>query len=75
MVGHGEVVADADAAAGRDPCESELVAALRDELRAERERSAKDRKDFKALLAEQYKTMTGEHINAVKTAQAQGSAP
>ena len=66
MVGHGEVVAVADAAAGGDPCESELVAALR---------SAMDRKKFKALLAEQYKTMTGEHINAVKAAQAQGSAP
>jgi len=75
MVGHGEVVADADAAASGDPCESELVAALRDELRAERDRSAKDRVEFKALLAEQYKVMTGELIKAVKAAQAQAPAP
>jgi len=75
MVGHGEVVADADAAASGDPCESELVAALRDELRAERDRSAKDRVEFKALLAEQCKMMTGELIKAVKAAQAQASAP
>ena len=48
---------------------------LRDELRAERERSVKGREELKALLAEQYKKMNEQLIKAVKAAMAPAPAP
>ena len=68
MLGHGEHVDDepgGGGGGGGGGGDDGVVAALREELHAERERSKRDREEFKNQFAQQAKTMTEQIIAAI----------